>query len=464
MKLLMILMGYNKLALFGGHSIVSDHKNIRISWPIVRQSDFNQVKRAFFDKDFSGRGSKRVEELEKKFEERYKGRFATAVNSGTSALHLALKSLNIGPGDEVIVPALTFVASAMSVLHNQSIPIFADIDPCTYNISPDSVLKKITKKTKAIIVVHLHGLPADMKRIQSICRKYNLKLIEDVAQAPGAKYFGKEVGLFGDAAIFSFMSQKNLATCGEAGLLLSRGIKAKNRAEITRIYGEIIKKNNNRVYNSYTLGWNYTLNPIQATMLMSQLKNFDIVTRRIQVMGRKLNDLLKTIDWVLPPVEPARVTSVFHFYRFGLQPEILGYKKIGRFRQAIQDALNAEGLNVRHYQNTPIPGQSFFQNINYKKDYPWILSDRKIEYKITDYPNTLNVISSTLVLGAISSTPGYLLCPGSIEKYFKGFIKINKNIDKILEYADKIDYHDPWEELSKVSDSYMSKYGLYEGK
>jgi len=447
-----------RLALFGGKPIVKDHKNLRIDWPIIKEEDFHAVKEAFDDRDFSGRGSSRVLELEKKFSQYHGGRYATALNSGTAALHAAFVATDVQPGDEVIVPALTFVASAMSVIHNQSIPVFADIDEKTFNILPRSIEDKISKKTRAVIVVHMHGLPADMKAISEVCKKYSLKLIEDVAQAPGALFHGKKVGTFGDAAIFSLMSQKNLATCGECGILLNKTRTGKNKAEMLRIYGEIIKPNTERAYNSFTLGWNYTLNPIQAAMALSQLKRFDKTTNKIQNSARRLNKMLERFKWVSPPIEPKDVTSVFHFYRLRLHANYFNYNHSGKFRKAIQDALNAEGLNVRHYQNTPIPGQLFFQRPDLHKNLPWTLSRKKYKYHIKDYPNTLDVIQNTLILGAISSAPGYLLCPNTPDKYVQGFKKIENNIKNLLKYADKIDYHEPWKEIPVISDSFSTTY------
>lgn len=448
----------SELAIFEGRPLIPNHEKLKIYWPIINADDFFEIKMAFDERDFSGRGSERVKKLELDFEKRFNGRFATALNSGTAALHLALASLDIKPGDEVIVPAFTFVATAMSVVHNQSVPIFADVGE-DYNILPESIEKNITNKTRAVIVVHLHGLPAKIKQNVGICKKYNLKLIEDVAQAPGARYFGKEVGSFGDAAVFSMMSQKNLATCGECGILLNRKLEDKNKAEKFRIYGEIISKNKERVYNSFSLGWNYTLNPIQAAMASSQLKRFDVITRKIQHNARKLNKLIsKEFNWIIPPVESKNLTSVFHFYRFRLNPGAFGYRNYGRFRAVIQLALNAEGLNVRHYQNTPVSGQSFFQQEGINRIFPWSLDKNFSKYSIYDYPNTLDAIRSTLVLGGIGSSPAYLLCPGTIEKYIAGFRKIEKNMDRLLRYADEIEYHDPWEEISKTSDSYKSIY------
>ncbi len=450
----------NELAIFGGKPLVEQHSALRINWPIVDQKDKDVVVSAFDDGDFCGRGSERVLKLEKLFEKKYTGYYATALNSGTAALHLALLSIGVKPGDEVIVPSLTFIASAMSIIHNQSIPVFADIDKNTFNILPEDIEKKITSKTKAIMVVHMHGLPADMKPIIRICKKHNLKLVEDVAQAPGAKYEGKEVGMFGDAAIFSLMSQKNIPTCGECGILLNKNLKDKNRAEMARIYGEIINIGKERMYNSYTLGWNYTLNPIQAAMALTQFEKYNKIKNRIQKKARKLNQSLNKFVWVKPPNEPEKIESVFHFYRFGLQPEQINYKKRGEFRRAIQDVLNAEGLNVRHYQKTPLAGQPFFQQKNLSQKLPWSQSDKNYEYNITDFPNTLDVINNSLVLGAISSSPGYLLCQNTIEKYAEGFKKINDNIDAVLAYADTLENPEPWHETPVISDSYNAKYKI----
>lgn len=448
----------NRLAIFGGEPIIKNHQNLRINWPIVDSEDKKAVVEAFEEDDFCGRSSARVSKLEKIFAKQYKGYYPTALNSGTAALHLSMLSLGIRLGDEVIVPALTFIATAMSVIHNQSIPIFADIDKQTYNILPVDIEKKITKRTRAVIVVHMHGLPADIDPIIKICKKYRLKLIEDVAQAPGAIYKGKEVGNFGDASIFSLMSQKNIPTCGECGMLLNRKLADKNRAEMAKIYGEVVRRGVERAYNSFSLGWNYTLNPIQAAMATTQMEKYIPIKKLIQKNARRLNKALDKFSWVTPPSEPSDTESVFHFYRFDLDSTCLGYTKKGNFRKAIQDALNAEGLNVRHYQKTPLAGQPFFQQKDINAKTPWLLSKKNYKYNINDFPNTLSVLNSSLVLGAISSSPGYLLCPGTIDSYVKGFKKIEDNMKELLAYADRIKDPEPWKGVPVISDSYKVKY------
>lgn len=456
-------METNKLALTGGAPLVKNHSSLRGGWPLKTEADYLAIKEAYDCDDFSGRGSKAVATLEKIFSEKHNNMYATAVNSGTAALHAALVALGIEPGDEVIVPNLTFVATAAAVLHNLAVPIFVDIDPITYNMSPIDLEKRISPRTKAIIVVHMHGFPAQMDKIMEICKRHNLKLIEDVAQAPGATFEGQLLGTLGDASAFSLMSQKNIATCGEGGVLLTKTLEQKNKAEMLRIYGEIIGEDGSRMYNSYSLGWNYTLNPIQAAMAVAQLKGFDELTARIQEKGRQLNDGLRQFTWVEPPLELPSTTGVFHFYRVRVGSNLFTGKRAGLFRCAVQNALNAEGLNVRLYQNTPVSGQVIFREKKaYGRGLPWSLNPEiSYDYTINDYPNTLDVLRSTLVLGAISSAPGYLLRKGAVEAYIKGFAKLDSNMDKLIDYANEIsDYKDPWENIPVTSDSFSARYGI----
>lgn len=452
-----------ELALFGGQPVIKDHATLRGEWPIKDAKDFEAIKRVYDNNDFSGRGSKEVTNLEERFSKMHGGMYATALNSGTAAIHAALIALGIKPGDEVLVPNLTFVATAVAALHCLAVPIFVDIDPNDYNMSPEDIKKRITPRTKAVVVVHMHGTPARMKEIQAICKKHNLKLIEDVAQAPGATIDGQLVGTFGDASAFSLMSQKNLTTCGEAGMLLTKELEQKNRAEMLRIYGEIIGEDGSRMYNSFSLGWNYTLNPMQAAMAVSQLDKFEALTERIQEKGRLLNEGIGQFDWVIAPQEAPGTTNVFHFYRIRLTPHDFPMEKIGLFRRAVHEALNAEGLNARLYQNTPISGQVIFREKKaYGKGLPWSLNPEiNYEYSNDDYPNTLDVLRSTLVLGAISSAPGYLLKEGTVEAYIEGFKKLNDHMDQLKEYALSItDYKEPWDDIPVTSDSFSAHYGI----
>lgn len=441
-------MSDTTLALFGGTPVVEDHQSLLTRWPVVTSDDREAVLAAFDRADFSGRGSAEVYALEEEMAVFFGMPCATALNSGTAALHAALFSLEIGSGAEVIVPNLTFVSTAMAVVHNGSTPVFADVDANTYNLSAATIARELSSKTAAVIVVHLHGLPADMDPIIQLCHSKGIKVIEDVAQAPGARYKGRLVGSIGDAAAFSLMAQKNLATCGEGGVLLNRNNKDKNRAELIRLYGEKIQPGQARKYRSYTLGWNYTLNPIQAAMARTQLRRLPEVTRTICAAGANLSDRLSQFVWVTPPVLTHDFQNVFHFYRVALSGSSFGFTDDGRFRRAVQDALNAEGLNVRHYQTTPVSGQPYFQTG----------SDRCVARPLPEYPATLEVLRRTLVLGAVGSAPAYLLNPRVPELYAKGFAKIEKNMSALIDYARDIDYLDTWQSEPVLSDTFGAEY------
>lgn len=439
------------LALRGGRPLVDDHRRLRISWPIVGDDDRQAVLAAFDRSDFSGRSSDEVYALEREFATAFESPHATAVNSATAALHAALFSLDIGPGDEVIVPNLTFIACAMAVIHSGATPVFADVTTEDFNISVDTIRPCITSRTKAVIVVHMHGIPAAISEIVQFCRARNIVIIEDVAQAPGARHSGRLVGTFGDAAVLSLMAQKNIGTCGECGILLSQSSRHKNRAEMLRIYGEIIREGSDRAYNSYTLGWNYTLNPIQAAMARVQLRKYPEVLEKIRDAGSRMNRLLQQFKWITGPINNDAVTNVFHFYRMSLKsPDATIDTK--RFRRAVQNALAEEGLNVRHYQNVPLCWQPVFKQGRYRSRSPERCSV------------TCKVLEETFVLGAIGSSPGYLLCSGTIELYEAGLKKIDEDLDYILRYAAELSYRAPWQEVPVISDSFNATYAVFEGE
>jgi len=209
-----------------------------------------------------------VKEFEKEFAQYIGVKHAIAVNSGTAALHITIASLDIGPGDEVIVPPFTFIATASSVLQNNAIPIFADIDNKTYTLDPESVKEKITKKTKAIIPVHLAGITADLGALMDIAEDYNLSLIEDACQSHGAKYNGKRVGSIGEFGTFSFYPSKNMTT-GEGGIITTNDTHLARQCRLLRHHGEP------RWYTYNRLGWNYRMTEIQGAIGRVQLKKLD---------------------------------------------------------------------------------------------------------------------------------------------------------------------------------------------
>lgn len=237
---------------------------------------------------------KYIGEFEEAFARFCTTKYAVAVANGTAALHLVLASSDIGPGDEVIVPSLTFVATANAVAYTGAKPIFADSEMETWNIDPEKIKEKINKKTKAIIPVHLYGHPAEMGTISAIARTYNLLLIEDAAEAHGAEFKGKKVGSLGDAGCFSFFANKVITT-GEGGMITTNNKTLAEKIRILRDHGASKRR---RYYNPY-LGFNYRMTNLQAAIGTAQLKKIDKILKRKREIAKLYE---KNLEPLVPQV------------------------------------------------------------------------------------------------------------------------------------------------------------------
>src|SRR5271166_3384763 len=216
-----------QLAIAGGPRTVP--AGLAKLWPQIGDLERRAVLAVLDSGILSGAHAPEIKALESEFARYVDSRYCLSTNSGTAALHIAVAAAGIGPGDEVITSAFTFLASALAVLHQNAVPVFADIDPVTFNISPAEIERKITPRTRAIMPVHIHGLPADMDEILAIARKHNLIVIEDAAQSHGATYKGRKVGAIGDMGAFSVQSSKNLSA-GEGGLFVTNSDAFHERA------------------------------------------------------------------------------------------------------------------------------------------------------------------------------------------------------------------------------------------
>ena len=276
-----------------------------------------------------------VANFEKEFSKYVEDRECVAVNSGTSALHVALLTLGIGKGDEVIVPSFTFAATANSVALTGATPVFVDINPQTFCIDPLEIASAITVKTKAIQVVHLYGLPANMPEIMKIARKYKLLVVEDAAQAHLANIGGKPVGAFGDAAAFSFYPTKNM-TSGEGGMIVYKDSSA---ARIARLYRN---QGMEKRYENEIVGYNLRMTDIHAAIGRVQLSNLTEKTRQRQVNAAYLSENLSSSVGV--PFIPAGYSHVFHQYTV----------KIPGDRDSFATKLNESGVGSGVYYPTPV--------------------------------------------------------------------------------------------------------------
>ena len=306
------------------------------------------------------------------FEEEFAGyvgtKYAIAVNSCTAALHLAMRALNIGPGDEVIVPDLTFAATANAPIFCGAKPVFADIDEKTFNVSPKQILEKITSKTKAIIPVHYGGQPCDMKELLEIAEDYHLHVVEDCAHSLGAEYDGKETGNLGVMGCFSFYPTKMITTL-EGGMITTNDEKIEKRLRILREHGMSRNALERELgatwhYDVIDLGYNYRLTEAQAALGISQLKRLeDGIKRRIRIAEYYKKELTaEDLGIVVPQRAPHR-SHVFHLYTIKIT------KSTGALtRNELFKNLAAAGIQSSvHY--TPLHLMSFYkQFLNDKSD------------------------------------------------------------------------------------------------
>src|SRR5580693_1709252 len=436
------------LAFHGGAPAVPPGA-IEERWPLVGDDDVAAVVATLRSGRLSWINDQAVPALEREWAEFVGARHCIALNSGTAALHAAVAAAGVEPGDEVVVPALTFLASASAVIHHQGLPVFVDVDPATYTLDPARLEERIGERTRAVVVVHLHGLPADLDPILAVARRRGIKVIEDTAQAPGALYKGRMVGSIGDMGAYSIMAGKNLPTAGEGGLFTTDDPELRDRADMVKMFGERVRPDQTREYNALTMGWNYRFSSILAAFTSSQLKHLPARTAAVQEGARYLAAGMAEIPGLVPPCVPEGRTHVYHHFRFRLDPAAAGLDlPVGRLRKAVQDLMAAEGVPLIEYQNRPVAGQLLFQERRgYGRGCPWSCghAGREIRYDVADYPQALDVIRSTLLVG-------HRLCMASfferanLDLYLAAFRKVFSHRDELVAHARGLDYREPWEE------------------
>lgn len=431
-----------KLAVKGGKPVISD--GLEIKWPIFDDSD----KKALIEVLESGRwcsvGSpgfdSKVAQFEKEFARWNGTEYAIATNNGTSALVVALKAGGIEAGDEVIVPAVTFVASATAVILANGVPIFVDIDPDTYQISPEAVEMAITDKTKAIMPVHYGGYPADMDRIMETAKRHNLLVIEDAAEAHGSEWRGKKVGSIGNMGCFSFQMGKPL-TCGEGGIILTNdedlaiecsayGDFGRRPEDLARFSGdkpalrEMIKQDK---YVHYIPAGNSRMSEFLGALLLVQLSRLDEQTEVRYKNGEYFATQLEKIGGLRALKRDPRVTKrgyYFYFLRYDAS------KWDGIPRDKFIEALAAEGVPVSRAHNNPVYKYPIFQNNAFgRTGCPVSCSfyGKKVDYSKISCPVAERVYESEV----IALGKNFLMKRKNIDKILEAIYKIRKNIGEL---------------------------------
>lgn len=293
-------------------------------------------------------------DFEAQFAEYCEAKYAAGVNSGTDALYLALAAFDVGVGDEVILPAFTFIATALCISYTGAKPVFVDIEEETYNMDPKAFERAITDKTKAVIPVHIYGQAANMDEISAIARAHSLKVIEDAAQAHGAIYKGKKIGSLGDIACFSFYPTKSLGAFGDGGMIVTNERAVYEKALMLRDYGRQGR------YEHKIKGYNSRLDTVQAVILTAKLKHLDEWNQMRQAQAAYYCDLLKNVDSLKPPVIKEDRTHVFQTFAVRLKD-----------RDRICEAMKDRGVGVLIHYPIPLHLQEAYKDLGYKRgDFP----------------------------------------------------------------------------------------------
>ena len=420
-----------ELAIYGGTPAIlpGTVKN----WPPVDRTDEEMVLDALHA-DCHTRGKHNLA-FEQEFCSWNGNQYALFTNSGTAALHMCLVGCGVGAGDHVLVTAYSWSSSATCILHHDAIPIFVDINRDTFLMDPDLIEAAITPRTKAIIVVQLHGLCNNMDKINAIAKKHHLFVIEDACQAHGALYKGRKAGTLGDCAAFS-LNQNKCLSCGEGGIFVTNDARIFDGASKLWSFGETSRPEQRRDYHAYALGWMYRNNEITAAFARAQLKKYDWYLQTLRANGNYLKDHLVGIKNLLLPVEPDGCTHNWYNFNLRINFDTLGFNgsendKI-RFRDAVCAAIKAEGVTALVWQHFILPEMTVFQAKNaYGMGYPWSIpgADEGVDYTPSRFPEALRYCHRHIsIVQTLRAPNGLDIAARAVE-----------GIRKVFEHLDRID-------------------------
>ncbi len=362
---------------------------INLSQVVISQKEINAIS------DVCKSGQLAQWEKVAEFEEKFAGycgtKYAVAVNSGTAALHCALVACGITQGDEVITSPFTFIATANTILMVGAKPVFADIDPETFNIDAQKIEEKVTKKTKAILPVDLYGQVYDVEKVRKIAQKYSLNIIEDAAQAIGAEFKNKKAGTFSNVGCFSFYATKNMFT-GEGGMVVTNSKYIRDLVKTFRHHGQSEKER----YKYFGLGYNYRMTEITAALGLEQLKMIDKINAKRILNAKALSSSLRSVKGLILPKVDLNYKHVFHQYTIRVT------KNFKLSRDELSEYLKANGIITSVFYPKPL---HFFPHISlfgYKRgDFP---VSEKISSEVLSIPihqhltrQEINIIIHTII-------------------------------------------------------------------
>jgi perosamine synthetase len=403
-------------------------------WPEITADDRRALGRVLDRGVLWGPNAPEVTALQEEWAEYCGTRHCLVTNSGTAALHCAVVAGGVRPGDEVIVPAFSFVATPMAVLQHGAIPVFCDIDPLTHTLDPRAVEPLVGERTRAIVPVHAHGLPADMHEIRAVAARHGLAVIEDAAQAHGATYRGARAGALGDCAGFSLNGSKGLSA-GEGGLFVTDDEVALTAARRLAIFGEDTPPTGPgqyRAYWSHGVGWNYRTHELTAALARSQLRRLDGYNRIAQQNAWRLDAILADLPGFCAPHIPDDRSCVFYRYRITLDVDELGFDGPPlEARDRLLSALRSEGVAASLWQLRPLPAQPLFRRG--ERFAPWQPEDdeRLDPWHPEAYPVATRLLGRSIVIGTgdhpLAAQPRSLM-----SRYADAFEKVVANLDTVF--------------------------------
>ncbi len=421
-----------KLAILGGKPILKkkippynsiDKEETRAALKVMKEKNLS---------DFLGRagekflGGKYVRKLEEYFCRYFKVKYAVSFNSASTALQAAVGALGIGPGDEVITSPYTMTATPSAILFNNALPVFADIEEKFFCLDSKSIEKNINKKTKAILTVNLFGGSADYDPILKIAKRYNLKIIEDNAQAIGTTYKGRYAGTIGDIGVFSFNVHK-VIQCGEGGVLLTNNKKYAFRAQLIRNHGEVVVDDllKEKEIKEPVLGNNFRLTEISAAIAIEQFKKLNKLNKERIFLANYLTKKLSQFKWLIPPAVIEKSRHVYYVYPFRFLE-----KKISIKRSIFAQAMKAEGFNINEGYQKPLYLLPIYQQnkIFPNSQFPFISEEypHKVNYQKGICPVVERMYEKELLFTTICQPPQ---TKKEIDLFVRAIRKIEKNID-----------------------------------
>jgi perosamine synthetase len=422
-----------KLAINGGDKIRT--KPFYSSGALIGDEERDRVKNVLDSGILSGFiaqpnekffGGKQVLEFEGILKDYFKVSHAVTVNSATAGLHVALGACGVSPGDEVIVTPYTMCASATAIVMLNGVPVFADIDPDTYCLDPESIRRRITPRTKGIVVVHLFGDAADMDAIMAIAAEHKLFVVEDCAQSPGAKYKGQYLGTFGNAGVFS-LNQNKTITCGEGGFVLTKDDRIALRMQLIRNHGEVVTEQMKVEDISNIIGFNYRMTELEAAVSIGQFKKLDFWNQKRRELADHLTQELSVFKGLQCPQVSSDVEHVYFVYPIKLKTKLLGIS-----RELFLKAINAEGIPFGGGYVRPLYMEPMYQRkiASGGKGYPFVppVYQGKVDYAKGLCPVCERMHEEELMLTTVCRYPN---TKDDIDDTVKAFDKIFAHLEEL---------------------------------